>query len=54
MLRLEMAGTDIQNVGPGETAATVGAVATPAPLLDKGRLDRNQSWAAICAFPAFR
>ena len=41
MLRLEMAGTDIQNVGPGETAATVGALATPVLLLDKGRLDRN-------------
>ena len=41
MLRLEMAGTDIQNVGPGETAATVGALATPALLLDKDRLDRN-------------
>ena len=51
MLRREMHGTDIPNAGPG---ATVGALATPALLLDKGRLDRNQSWAAICAFPAFR
>jgi D-serine deaminase-like pyridoxal phosphate-dependent protein len=41
MLRLEMAGTDIQNAGLGETAETVGALATPALLLDKERLDRN-------------
>jgi D-serine deaminase-like pyridoxal phosphate-dependent protein len=41
MLRLEMVGTDIPNSGPGETAATVGALATPALLLDKDRLDRN-------------
>ena len=41
MLRLEMVGTDIPNAGPGETAATVGALATPALLLDKDRLDRN-------------
>jgi D-serine deaminase-like pyridoxal phosphate-dependent protein len=33
-----MSETDIQN---GETAATVGALATPALLLDKDRLDRN-------------
>jgi hypothetical protein len=33
-----MCGVDIQN---GETAATVGALATPALLLDKDRLDRN-------------
>jgi D-serine deaminase-like pyridoxal phosphate-dependent protein len=38
VLRQEMRGTDIQN---GETAATVGALATPALLLDKDRLDRN-------------
>jgi len=36
--RREMSETDIQN---GETAATVGALATPALLLDKDRLDRN-------------
>ena len=41
MLRLEMAGTDLPNAGAGETAATVGALATPALLLDKDRLDRN-------------
>ena len=41
MLRLEMHGTDIPNAGPGETAATVGALATPALLLDRDRLDRN-------------
>jgi D-serine deaminase-like pyridoxal phosphate-dependent protein len=41
MLRLEMHRTDIQNDGPGETAATVGALATPTLLLDKDRLDRN-------------
>jgi D-serine deaminase-like pyridoxal phosphate-dependent protein len=36
--RRETRGTDIQD---GETAATVGALATPALLLDKDRLDRN-------------
>jgi D-serine deaminase-like pyridoxal phosphate-dependent protein len=36
--RYERPGTDIQD---GETAATVGTMATPALLLDKGRLDRN-------------
>lgn len=41
MLRLKMHATDIQNAGPGETATTVGALATPALLLDKDRLDRN-------------
>ena len=30
MLRLEMHGTDMPNAGPGETATTVGALATPA------------------------
>jgi D-serine deaminase-like pyridoxal phosphate-dependent protein len=38
VLRQEMRGAVIQN---GETAATVGALATPALLLDKDRLDRN-------------
>ena len=38
MLRLEMHGTDIPNAGPGET---IGALATPALLLDTDRLDRN-------------
>jgi D-serine deaminase-like pyridoxal phosphate-dependent protein len=38
VLRQEMRGADIQN---GETAATIGALATPALLLDKDRLDRN-------------
>jgi D-serine deaminase-like pyridoxal phosphate-dependent protein len=41
MLRLERHGTDIPNAGPGEAATTVGALATPALLLDKERLDRN-------------
>jgi len=36
-----MYGTDIRNGPPGEAAATVGALATPALLLDKDRLDRN-------------
>ena len=43
MLRLEMHGTNIPNAGTGETATTVGALATPALLLDKDRLDRNLS-----------
>lgn len=34
----EMRAADVQN---GETAATIGALATPALLLDRGRLDRN-------------
>jgi D-serine deaminase-like pyridoxal phosphate-dependent protein len=38
MLRSEVHGTDIPNAGSGET---VGALATPALLLDKDRLDRN-------------
>lgn len=38
MLRQDTHGTNIQN---GETATTVGALATPALLLDKDRLDRN-------------
>lgn len=38
MPRYETHGTDIQN---GETATTVGALATPALLLEKDRLDRN-------------
>ncbi|SPP93444.1 D-threo-3-hydroxyaspartate dehydratase [Bradyrhizobium vignae] len=38
MLREEMNRTDHQN---GEAAATIGALATPALLLDKDRLDRN-------------
>ena len=41
MLRLEMHGTDTPNAGPGKTATTVGALATPGLLLDKDRLDRN-------------
>ena len=41
MLRVEMDRADIPNVGPGEPAATIGALATPALLLDKDRLDRN-------------
>jgi D-serine deaminase-like pyridoxal phosphate-dependent protein len=41
MLRLGMHGTDIPNAGAGETATIVGALATPALLLDKDRLDRN-------------
>lgn len=38
MLRQELRGADIQN---GEPAATIGALATPALLLDRDRLDRN-------------
>jgi D-serine deaminase-like pyridoxal phosphate-dependent protein len=38
VLRQEMRGADIRN---GETAETVGALATPALLLDRDRLDRN-------------
>lgn len=38
MLRQDTRGTNIQN---GETATTVGALATPALLLDRDRLDRN-------------
>lgn len=38
MLRQDTCGTNTLN---GETAATVGALATPALLLDKDRLDRN-------------
>lgn len=38
MLRQDTRGTKIQN---GQTAATIGALATPALLLDKDRLDRN-------------
>lgn len=38
MLRQDTRGTNIQNA---ETAATVGALATPALLLDRDRLDRN-------------
>jgi D-serine deaminase-like pyridoxal phosphate-dependent protein len=38
MLGLEMHGTDTPNAGPG---ATLSALATPALLLDKERLDRN-------------
>lgn len=38
MLRQDTRGTNIQN---GETATTVGALATPALLLDKDQLDRN-------------
>lgn len=38
MLRQDTRGTNIQN---GETAPTLGALATPALLLDKDRLDRN-------------
>lgn len=41
MQRWEMHGMDIQNAGPREPAATVGALGTPALLLDKDRLDRN-------------
>ena len=41
MPRLETQGTDIPNAGPGEATKTVGALATPALLLDKDRLDRN-------------
>ena len=41
MQRREMRGMDIQNAVPREPAATVGALATPALLLDKDRLDRN-------------
>lgn len=41
MLRVEMDRTDIPNAGPGETAATINALATPALLLDKDRLDGN-------------
>jgi hypothetical protein len=64
--RQEPHGTDIQN---GDTAATVGRLATPALLLDKDRLDRNlagqllrirgwqapiHSWvAAMCGRQAF-
>ena len=38
MLRSEVHGTDIPNARPAET---IGALATPALLLDKDRLDRN-------------
>jgi len=38
MLRSEVHGTDIPNARPGKT---IGALATPALLLDKDRLDRN-------------
>jgi D-serine deaminase-like pyridoxal phosphate-dependent protein len=41
MPRSESHGTDVRNAGPGATATTVGALATPALLLDKDRLDRN-------------
>ncbi|MBR1167876.1 alanine racemase [Bradyrhizobium liaoningense] len=41
MLHVEIDRTDVPNAGPGETAATIGALATPALLLDKHRLDRN-------------
>ena len=41
MPRLEMQGTDIPNARPGEATKTLGALATPALLLDKDRLDRN-------------
>lgn len=41
MLRVEMDRTDRPNAGPGEPAATIGALSTPALLLDKDRLDRN-------------
>ncbi|WP_245473192.1 alanine racemase [Bradyrhizobium zhanjiangense] len=41
MLRVEMDRADAPDAGPGEMAATIGALATPALLLDKDRLDRN-------------
>ena len=41
MLRLEMHGTDIPNARAGEAPTMLGALATPALLLDKDRLDRN-------------
>jgi D-serine deaminase-like pyridoxal phosphate-dependent protein len=41
MLQVEMDRTDIPNAGSDEAAATLGALATPALLLDKDRLDRN-------------
>ena len=41
MLQVEMDRTDIPNAGPGEAAATLDALATPALLLDSDRLDRN-------------
>jgi hypothetical protein len=57
MLRLEMHGTEIPNAGTGETATTVGALATPALLLGKDRLDRISPVcplvcrAALCCVP---
>ncbi|MDA9520645.1 alanine racemase [Bradyrhizobium sp. CCBAU 11434] len=33
--------SDVPDAAPGETAATIGTLATPALLLDKDRLDRN-------------
>lgn len=41
MQRPDMRRTDSQNAAPREITATVGALATPALLLDKDRLDRN-------------
>jgi D-serine deaminase-like pyridoxal phosphate-dependent protein len=41
MLRAETDRTDIPNAGSDEAAAALGALATPALLLDRGRLDRN-------------
>ncbi|WP_271605219.1 alanine racemase [Bradyrhizobium sp. CCBAU 11434] len=41
MLRVEMDRSDVPDAAPGETAATIGTLATPALLLDKDRLDRN-------------
>jgi D-serine deaminase-like pyridoxal phosphate-dependent protein len=41
MQRSDMRRTDSQNAAPREITATVGALATPALLLDKDRLDRN-------------
>jgi D-serine deaminase-like pyridoxal phosphate-dependent protein len=41
MLRSEVHETDTPDAGPGEAATTLGALATPALLLDRDRLDRN-------------
>jgi hypothetical protein len=41
MPRLEMQGTDIPNAGPGGATKTLDALARPALLLDKDRLDRD-------------
>jgi D-serine deaminase-like pyridoxal phosphate-dependent protein len=41
MLRSEVHGTDTRDAGPGGAATTLRALATPALLLDRDRLDRN-------------